>query len=162
MGALSEAFWEYHSDSPENTLALGSRIARAWDGGLVLALSGPLGAGKTLLVKGIAHDNAGGDREVTSPTFTLVQEYSGRLRIYHLDVYRLVRSDDPLLAGLDEMIRPDSAVIIEWADRVRPALPLDTLWIDIDVQGDRARQFRFRGVSMLARKTLQRLASGAT
>ncbi len=107
----------------------------------MIALVGPLGAGKTLLVKGIATANAGGPCEVTSPTFTLVQEYPGRLTIFHLDVYRLASSKDPLLLALDEMVRPDSVAVVEWADRVRSSLHHDTLWISITPGGESARSF---------------------
>ncbi len=126
-------------------------------GGTAIGLVGPLGAGKTLLVKGIASENAGGPCEVTSPTFTLVQEYPGRLTIFHMDVYRLARTDDPILFALDEMIRPDSILIMEWADRVRSTLPQDTLWIEITPSDDSARSFSLRAQCPLSRITLDAL-----
>lgn len=138
-----EADWQFRTNSPDETLALGNALARQMSGGMVIALVGPLGAGKTLLVKGIAAANAGGPCEVTSPTFTLVQEYPGRLTIFHLDVYRLASPKDPLLLALDEMVRPDSIAVVEWADRVRTSLNHDTLWISIISVGESVRSFSF-------------------
>jgi tRNA threonylcarbamoyladenosine biosynthesis protein TsaE len=148
---------QFHSDSPATTLALGANIARHMSGNMVLALVGPLGAGKTLLVKGIAAENAGAPCEVTSPTFTLVQEYPGRLTLYHMDVYRLPGSHDPLLLGLDEMVRPDSVLIVEWADRITEALIADTLWIEIIPRGETVREFTFRANGPLSQGALNAL-----
>ncbi len=125
---------------------------------MVIALVGPLGAGKTLLVKGIAGENAGGPCEVTSPTFTLVQEYPGRLTLYHMDVYRLPGKHDPLLLGLDEMIRPDSVLIVEWADRISTTLTADTLWIEITPRGETHRDFRLRANGPLSEASIEALA----
>ncbi len=146
--------WQFHSDSPSATFTLGAAIARHMLGGTVIALVGPLGAGKTLLVKGIAAENAGGPCEVTSPTFTLVQEYPGRLNIFHMDAYRLPSAIDPLLMALDEMIRSDSIVIIEWADRISSVLPNDTLWIEIRPVEESTRSFSFRADCPLSQSTL--------
>jgi tRNA threonylcarbamoyladenosine biosynthesis protein TsaE len=156
---LTSALWQFHSDSPTATLALGAAIARHIQGGSVLALIGPLGAGKTMLVKGIAAENANGSCEVTSPTFTLVQEYPGRLKIFHLDVYRLPSTSDPLLLALAEMIASDSIAIIEWADRIRSVLPHDTLWIEISPMGESARLFSFHADGPLSLQCLQALRS---
>lgn len=152
--------WEHRSNSPEATRALGARMARALHGGLVVALVGPLGAGKTLLVKGLAHENAGRPCEVTSPTFTLIQEYTGRLHLYHLDVYRLSGPADPLLAGLDEMVRADSVAIVEWADRVQSALAGDTLWVTIVPGAENDRVFQFRAVGATAKKCMEGIIAG--
>lgn len=122
--------WE--TSSPAATFALGRAIGERLPGGMVLGLCGPLGAGKTLLVKGIAEGN-GLHQEgcVTSPTFTLVNEYTGRLRLYHLDTYRLRGPNELVALGFSEMIRDDSVVLVEWADRVRAILPDDTMWITL-------------------------------
>lgn len=130
-------------------------------GGMAIALVGPLGAGKTLLVKGIAAENAGCPCEVTSPTFTLVQEYPGRLTVFHLDVYRLPAANDPLLLALDEMIRPDSIAIIEWADRVQAALPYDVLWIEIIPTGESTRLFSMRAYRPLSLLSLDGMRSAS-
>lgn len=131
------------SQSPGETLALGERLGHHLVGGLAIGLVGPLGAGKTQLVKGIAVGNGAADsREVTSPTFTLIQEYSGRLKLYHIDAYRL-RSDAELLAlGLDELVRPDSVVIIEWADRVIDVLAPPRMVLEIESVELESRRFK--------------------
>ncbi|MDO8630801.1 MAG: tRNA (adenosine(37)-N6)-threonylcarbamoyltransferase complex ATPase subunit type 1 TsaE [Phycisphaerales bacterium] len=135
----------FESDSADATFAWGRSLGRCIPGGTVIGLVGPLGAGKTHLVKGIAFGNAGDKPcEVTSPTFTLVHEYAGRLTLFHLDAYRLNRSAEVVALGFDEMIREDSAVVVEWAHRVRDAMPFDTLWIEIAPLTESSRRLIFR------------------
>lgn len=132
------------TQSPEETLALGTTIGESLVGGMVIGLCGPLGAGKTQLVKGIALGNAVADvRQVTSPTFTLLQEYSGRLTLFHLDAYRLPSPAALAALGFDELIRPDSVVLVEWADRALPVLPTRRLMIRISPVGETERAFEF-------------------
>ena len=106
------------SHSPAETESLGELLGREAQRGLVFALSGDLGAGKTQLVKGIAR-GLGVTSRVHSPTFTLVNEYSGgRLRLFHLDLYRLETRAQILSAGLQEHLQPDGVAVIEWAERM--------------------------------------------
>jgi len=106
------------SHSPAETEALGERWGRAAERGLVLALSGDLGAGKTQLVKGLAR-GLGVTARVHSPTFTLVNEYGGgRLKLFHLDLYRLETRAQILSAGIGEFLSPDGVAVIEWAERL--------------------------------------------
>jgi tRNA threonylcarbamoyladenosine biosynthesis protein TsaE len=106
------------SHSPAETESLGERFGREARHGLVIALSGELGAGKTQLVKGIAC-GLGISARVHSPTFTLVNEYAGgRLKLFHLDLYRLESREQILAAGLEELLQPDGVVVIEWAERL--------------------------------------------
>lgn len=103
--------------SPAETEALGENWGRAGQRGLVIALSGELGAGKTQLVKGLAR-GLGYEGRVHSPTFTLVNEYAGgRLSLFHLDLYRLETIGQIHEAGLDEYLQPDGVAVIEWAER---------------------------------------------
>jgi tRNA threonylcarbamoyladenosine biosynthesis protein TsaE len=105
------------SHSPDETGALGEILGRAACHGQVIALSGELGAGKTQLVKGIAR-GLGVTMRVHSPTFTLVNEYGGgRLKLFHLDLYRLESTAQILAAGLGEFLEPDGVSVIEWADK---------------------------------------------
>jgi tRNA threonylcarbamoyladenosine biosynthesis protein TsaE len=106
------------SHSPAETESLGERWGRAAQTGLVIGLSGDLGAGKTQLVKGLAH-GLGITARVHSPTFTLVNEYGGgRLRLFHLDLYRLETRRQMVSAGLEEFLQPDGVTVIEWAERL--------------------------------------------
>ena len=149
---------EVASDSPARTLALGECVGRSLVGGLVLGLVGPLGAGKTQLVKGIARGNeADPETSVTSPTFTLVHEYAGRLTLYHADVYRLQGSSELLGLGFDEWLRPDATVVVEWADRMRDVLPDDALWVTCAVTGDEQRMLRFEARGEVSGRSLENL-----
>jgi tRNA threonylcarbamoyladenosine biosynthesis protein TsaE len=138
--------WE--ADSPEATYALGQALGQSLVGGVVIGLVGPLGAGKTQLVRGVAAGNAlDAAGYVSSPTFTLIHEYPGRLALYHVDAYRLKRPDELVALGFDELIRKDSAVVVEWADRVGPVLPEDALWIKLVVLGERTRVLSFMAMA---------------
>ncbi len=106
------------SHSPAETESLGERIGRKAHHGLVIALSGELGAGKTQFVRGVAR-GLGISNRVHSPTFTLVNEYGGgRLKLFHLDLYRLETAAQVWSAGIDEFLSPDGVAVIEWAERL--------------------------------------------
>lgn len=106
------------SHSPEETFALGEEWGRTARPGWIIGLSGDLGAGKTQLVKGIAH-GLGSASRVHSPTFTLLNEYTGgRHRLFHLDLYRLNSRAEVIGAGLDDyLIQPDGIAVVEWIER---------------------------------------------
>lgn len=133
---------EITSKSEADTFALGERIGSDLAGGEIILLDGPLGAGKTILVKGIAHSLAVDEEDVTSPSFTLVNPYEGRLLLYHIDLYRLDEGASAAHAvDLDEILTDEKAVVvIEWAQRLgRYPLP-DNAWrISIQGDGDAAR-----------------------
>ena len=134
--------WLRRSESADETTVLGRALGVSLVSGAVIALVGPLGAGKTRFVKGVALGNGPGDQDdATSPTFTLVNEYVGRLRLCHVDTYRLEGSNDFMALGIDEMISTGSAVVVEWADRVRSVLPDDVLWIEITPLAENSRRF---------------------
>ena len=114
------------SRSPEGTFAFGREIAAALRGGEVLALDGDLGAGKTQFVKGLAA-GLGHDGEVTSPTFTLVHEYTGgRLPLFHFDLYRLENAGEVLGLGFDDYLDSGGVLAIEWAGKFPEVLPRGT------------------------------------
>jgi tRNA threonylcarbamoyladenosine biosynthesis protein TsaE len=106
------------SHSPAETESLGELWGRDAQRGLVIALSGDLGAGKTALVRGFAR-GLGATTRVHSPTFTLVNEYGGgRLKLFHLDLYRLETAEQIHSAGIEEFLQPDGVAVIEWAERL--------------------------------------------
>ena len=106
------------SHSPAETEALGEKFGRAAQRGQVIALSGDLGAGKTQFVRGLARGLEIPAR-VHSPTFTLVNEYGGgRLKLFHLDLYRLETAAQIVSAGIEEFLQPDGVAVIEWAERL--------------------------------------------
>ena len=106
------------SHNPAETESLGESLGRAAQRGRIIALSGELGAGKTQLVKGVAR-GLGIAACVHSPTFTLVNEYGGgRLRLFHLDLYRLETPEQIAAAGLEELLRSDGVTVIEWAEKM--------------------------------------------
>ena len=109
---------ELISKSPAETEALGETFGRVAQRGLVLALSGDLGAGKTQFVRGLAR-GLGISGRVHSPTFTLVNEYGGgRLKLFHLDLYRLETAEQIFSAGIEEYLSPDGVSVVEWAERI--------------------------------------------
>ena len=112
------------SNSVEQTLELGRRFGRQLKGGEVVALIGPLGSGKTHFIKGVVAGIGAEEssKNVTSPTFVIVNEYSGRLDIYHVDAYRLNSVSEFEMIGFDDLCCRTSVVLIEWADKVESAL----------------------------------------
>jgi len=134
---------QWKSSSPEETWRLGALCGSHLAGGEVLLLDGPLGAGKTIFVKGMANALDIDETEVTSPSFTLVNKYEGRLTLYHLDLYRLPEGAAAAHAvDLDELLADESAVIvIEWAARMgRYPLPSPRWRISITGDGDEPRR----------------------
>jgi tRNA threonylcarbamoyladenosine biosynthesis protein TsaE len=128
------------SNSPAETAAAGARFADGAKVGDVFALTGDLGAGKTQFVKGFVAQ-MGSDVDVTSPTFTLIHEYSGgRLPVYHFDFYRLDSAGAVARIGLDEYVNGDGVCIIEWADRFADLLPAESIWISLAVKSETERE----------------------
>ena len=118
--------------SEEDTRALGLSIADAAEAGDVVALIGDLGTGKTALTRYIA-EGLGVRETISSPTFTIVKEYkSGRLPLYHFDVYRLGSGEELLDIGAEDMLDGDGLCVIEWADIVSDVLPEESLVIKIE------------------------------
>ena len=117
------------SNSPEQTFALGRDYAVRLRAGDVVALDGDLGAGKTQFIKGLGA-GLGHDGQVTSPTFTLVHEYTGgRLPLFHFDFYRLESADEALRIGLDDYLGAGGVIAIEWAGKFPAVLPKETHWL---------------------------------
>src|SRR2546426_1846506 len=134
---------ELVSNSERETFDIGVRIGSQRSGGDIILLNGRLGAGKTILVKGIASALGIDQEEVTSPSFTLVNPHNGRLLLYHIDLYRLDEGATAAHAvDLDEILTDENAVVIvEWAERLgRYPLPPNVWRISIAGDGDEARK----------------------
>ena len=131
----------YRTTTVEETIELGQRIGRLLHPGDILALQGTLAAGKTQLTKGIAR-GLNISEPVTSPTFTIISEYYGRMPLYHIDVYRLNSSEDFLDLGVEDMLYGQGICIIEWSEKIMSELPDTAIEIDITVNDDGSRPFR--------------------
>ena len=134
---------EFTSQTPEETFNVGEQVGAQLIGGEILLLDGPLGAGKTIFVKGLASALGIDSEEVTSPSFTLVNPYLGRLRLYHIDLYRLEEGASAAHAvDLEELLSNERAVIvIEWAERLLH-YPLPSNAWRISIAGDGAEPRR--------------------
>ena len=127
------------------TEALGRRIGEKLKKGDVVSLRGSLGAGKTVLAKGIARA-LGIDEAIVSPTFTLVQEYDGREKLCHLDIYRLSGEDEFESMGGEEFLYPDGISLIEWSEKIDSMLPPSTIYIDITINENLTRKITIKGL----------------
>lgn len=118
------------SNSVDETFNIGYRLGRLLTKGNIICLSGDLGAGKTAFTKGIGK-GLGVEEYVTSPTYTIINEYSGRIPLFHFDVYRLESVDEMYELGYEEYFFGEGAVVLEWADNVKEIIPPERLWITI-------------------------------
>jgi tRNA threonylcarbamoyladenosine biosynthesis protein TsaE len=132
----------------EDTRAVGEALAPALRPRDAILLTGELGAGKTTFVQGVAR-GLGIQDQVVSPTFTLIKEYSGRLEVAHVDVYRLDRVQDVMDLGLDELGQGEDVLLVEWGDVVEELLPLERLRVELTAEdpegGDDARRIVMSG-----------------
>lgn len=132
------------SSSANETFAFGKRLASLLSKGSVVALTGPLGAGKTCFAKGLAN-GLGIDEEVTSPTYTIVSEYEAVISgeetpVYHIDAYRLGGNDDFTAIGGEELIFGKGVSIVEWSERINDFIPREALRVDFELTGDNERR----------------------
>jgi tRNA threonylcarbamoyladenosine biosynthesis protein TsaE len=130
----------FHSKSTEDTLKLGQRIGAFLKANDVIALTGQLGAGKTTLIQGIAA-GLGVKDYITSPTFIIINEYEGRLPLYHLDLYRLDEGLEVADLGLEEYFVRGGVCVIEWAERLGGLLPAGVETVSIESRGENEREF---------------------
>ena len=144
--------------SLEETANLGQRLGALLYPGAVVALVGPLGAGKTHLVRAIAEGmNVADLSEVCSPTYTLIHEYAARLPIYHFDAYRLASPAAFADLGVDEYFAAGGVCLVEWADRVAVCLPAERLEVTISPTGSTSRQYDFLATDEASKELLTRL-----
>ena len=135
---------EWITDSVKETHNVANQIAKDLQAGAVLALVGPLGAGKTTFVQGFKNGlHIPEEVRVTSPTFTLIQEYTGgRLSLYHIDFYRLEKKADLSALGLEEYFFGNGVTIVEWADQFPNVFPAKTEWYEFEVLSENKRVIR--------------------
>jgi len=149
--AQSPTASKWVSFSEQETFDFGVRFGERLSGGEVILLNGPLGAGKTVFVKGIARALEVDEGDVTSPSFTLVNLHQGRLLLYHIDLYRLDEGASAAHAvDLDEILSDETAVVvIEWGERLgRYPLPADTRRLGISGDGDEPRKISISGIDL--------------
>lgn len=132
---------EFIVDNVDKTFNIGYQLGQLANSGDVICLVGDLGTGKTHITKGIAKGLAI-DEHITSPTFTIVNEYEGRLKFYHFDVYRVNDPDEIAAIGFDEYIFSDAVSVIEWANYIEELLPENRLTIYIDKLPQLGEDFR--------------------
>jgi tRNA threonylcarbamoyladenosine biosynthesis protein TsaE len=148
------------ANNEQDTARIGAALAEVLPPGTTVALIGTLGAGKTRLVQAVAAALGVAPGSVTSPTFVLVNEYTGgRTPIYHFDTYRLKDDDEFLELGPDEYFESSGLVFVEWADRVADLLPAERIEIKIEVVGDTERQFTIQGTSSKTNDVATRVAN---
>ncbi|MDY4395695.1 MAG: tRNA (adenosine(37)-N6)-threonylcarbamoyltransferase complex ATPase subunit type 1 TsaE [Oscillospiraceae bacterium] len=121
---------QFVSHSTQETEQFGEEVAKSLRGGDVLAFTGSLGMGKTAFTRGLAR-GLGCRGRVTSPTFTIVNEYDGKTPLFHFDMYRLGSSDELFDIGWDDYLARGGVCAVEWSERVSDALPDDTIYVDI-------------------------------
>jgi tRNA threonylcarbamoyladenosine biosynthesis protein TsaE len=144
---MSAVSFQFDANSEAGTERLGQALADVLPGGTVVALIGTLGAGKTRLVQAFATAHGVPRDAATSPTFVLVNEYQGRLPIYHIDAYRLRDEDEFLELGPEEYFDSAGVTFIEWADRVADCLPAERVEILCEATGENSRRFTLSATS---------------
>ena len=143
---------------PEQTRVLGLQFGEALKGGMVLALEGDLGCGKTVFVKGLAEGlNVPEDIYVTSPSYTLIHEYPGRLPLFHIDLYRIENAVDIDELGLFDIMDGKNVVAIEWAERIRDALPPGGMTLRFEILNDEVRKVSMKASGLQALDVLRTL-----
>ncbi len=133
----------FESNSVSDTIAFGKQFAEKLNSGDIVCLEGDLGAGKTHFVKGVASYFGIDKSTVNSPTFTLINEYHGKISVYHFDCYRLKSEQEALEIGAEEYLFGDGVSIIEWPSKIKNLIPEDSIKIKIKHKGDSKRIFLF-------------------
>ena len=142
--------------APDQTRELGKKLGSLIDGSFLITLSGELGAGKTTFTQGLAR-GLEITRNVTSPTFTLMKSYKGRLPLYHIDAYRLEDIDQDL--GFEEYVDGDGVCVIEWSNFIEDVLPEERLSINLTIGDDDSRMLVFSAYGDKYEEVLERLCT---
>ena len=143
----------FFTNSPEETEQLGCALGNLLPAGAILAYEGDLGAGKTAFTRGLAR-GLGATEPVTSPTYTIVNEYlSGRLPLFHFDMYRLISADDLFDIGWEDYLDRNGVCAVEWSENVREAME-NAIFVKFDKLGDFRRRITIEGGDFLAALSL--------
>ena len=153
----SQDAFHLRMNSVQETIKFGERLGQHFTGGDVVALTGDLGAGKTVLTCGIALGLGIPMDQISSPTFTLIQEYSSTIPLIHVDLYRLEGPSDIFSLGLEEYFTPNTIVLIEWAERFPQILPSDHMVIFLEY--GEAEDIRFATLSGTGPKSIRKVAN---
>lgn len=163
MAILDERTLDFISSGYEQTVRLGVRLGELLVPGDLICLSGELGSGKTALAQGIGR-GWGTTYRITSPTFTLVNEYprlhDGQI-LYHIDCYRLENTADIITAGLEDIVEPGRTLMIEWPERIEALLPVQRLWIGLRYVDDTRRGLRIKAEGERPETLLKRFKQSA-
>lgn len=135
---------EFTTSSPDETTTRGKEFVATLDIGDIVCLQGDLGAGKTHFVKGMAEGLGIDSNDVSSPTFTLINEYHGDQLLYHFDCYRMESPREALEIGAEEYFFGDGITVIEWPERIESLLPPEAIWISIEAPDKNTRKFVIR------------------
>jgi tRNA threonylcarbamoyladenosine biosynthesis protein TsaE len=129
--------------SPEQTKEFGRALAKELKAGSVVALTGPLGSGKTVLIQGIC-SGLGVTEFVTSPSFVIINEYPGKFKVYHFDLYRLENLEEFIKLGYEEYFYGNGITLIEWAEKITNFLPQERIQIDLEILSENERRISVR------------------
>ncbi|MEA5085411.1 MAG: tRNA (adenosine(37)-N6)-threonylcarbamoyltransferase complex ATPase subunit type 1 TsaE [Lachnospiraceae bacterium] len=130
------------SYSPEETMALGKKMGMEAKAGSIYCLSGDLGVGKTVFTKGFAEGLCVTDKYITSPTFTIINEYQGRLNLYHFDVYRISAIEEMDDTGYEDYFCGNGVCLVEWAELVKEIIPKEAVWISVEKNLEKSDDYR--------------------
>ncbi|OGW43477.1 MAG: tRNA (adenosine(37)-N6)-threonylcarbamoyltransferase complex ATPase subunit type 1 TsaE [Nitrospirae bacterium RBG_16_43_11] len=146
--------------SVKETIAIGKKLGKLMSPGDVIYLTGELGAGKTCFVKGIAEGLGIRGKDITSPTFIIINEYKGKIPLYHIDLYRIGVIEDLRDIGMDEIVYGKGVTAIEWAERIKDVLPDERLDITLKWVDDKTRSIEIRAFGHHHKEILDKLGEG--
>jgi tRNA threonylcarbamoyladenosine biosynthesis protein TsaE len=158
MNSTAPVQLKWTSKAADETQQLAEQIGRLASGGMVIALVGELGSGKTVFVQGLARGLQVPERyRVTSPSFTIVNEYPGRCRLVHIDLYRIEKRVDLQDLGLPDLLHGEGVAAVEWAERLQQDLPGEHLIVELKIIDDETRQILIRASGSKSKLLLQKI-----
>lgn len=138
---------EFVCKTAQETEELGKRFGQKAQRGMIVSLRGSLGAGKTVFAKGVARA-LGINEAIVSPTFTLVQEYEGKLPMYHMDLYRISGCEEFEQMGGEELLFSDGIALVEWSEKIQEMLPKKTIYVSFSINEDQSRKVSIQGIEL--------------